>query len=502
MLNIRKAPTMSRRLASRLIITALTVSAALFCFYFAKYMLDVPNIRQSTLRAELAAISAAIAKGRDPAPEAPFSSYPANYGFRVLEDLPLGGLKVVNEVNSSILPPLPKDFAKGEGALDEGSIAEGFFDLGSLPGATGGGDHWMISDLTPIGARKLWIQIAMVGDPAWQWRSVIETELIDHVVVPVGVIVPLMTLAAFFTVRRTLRPLSRVASQAEALGRDVRAGRPLQPLSIQGLPREMVDVVVAINAMLQRLEASFFSQKQFTADVAHELRTPLAVLRLQVSDLPATAAAQQIIAELDTLGGLVNQLLRFAQAEDAMLAARRPVDLSAVSRKVCEELASVAVQRAQTLEFEAPQEKVVISGQADLLDIALRNVVDNALKASPQDSTVAVTISADGTIAVEDQGPGIPDRYKEAIFTRFWRADPRRDGVGIGLALVKRIVELHDGSVRVEDRPGGGARFIMAFGPAHPPTRKSWVLAHGRAGGGYVALGEDAAKHMGASSAT
>ena len=155
MLNVQKAPTMSRRLAVRLIITALTVSGALFCFYFAKYMLDVPNIRQSTLRAELAAINAAIARGRDPAAEAPFSSYPANYGFRVLEDLPLGGLKVANEVNSSILPPLPKDFAKREGgAPDEGSIAEGLFDLGSLPGAVSGSDHWMISDLNQIGARK------------------------------------------------------------------------------------------------------------------------------------------------------------------------------------------------------------------------------------------------------------------------------------------------------------------------------------------------------------
>jgi len=477
MLNVGKAPTMSRRLAVRLIITALTVSAALFCFYFTKYMLDVPNIRQSTLRAELAAIHMAMAKGRDPAVEAPFSSYPANYGFRVLEDLPLGGLRVVNEVNSSILPPLPKDFAKAEGAPDEGSIAEGFFDLGSLSGAASGADHWMISELIQMGGQKLWVQIAMVGDPAWQWRSVIETELIDHVVVPVGVIVPLMTLAAFLTVRQTLRPLSRVASQAEALGRAVRAGRPLQPLSIQGLPREIVDVVVAINAMLERLEGSFLSQKQFTADVAHELRTPLAVLRLQVSDLPATASVEQIIAEVDALGALVNQLLRLAQAEDAMLGARRPVDLSAVSRKVCEELAPIAAHRGLIIEFEAPEQLVLMSGQADLVDIAVRNVVDNALKASPPASTIDVTVSRTGTVVVEDRGPGIPEKHREAIFTRFWCVDPRRGGgVGIGLALVKRIVELHGGSVRVEDRPGGGARFILAFGSAHPLTRLPSVV--------------------------
>jgi len=485
MLNVGKAPTMSRRLAVRLIITALTVSAALFCFYFAKYMLDVPNIRQSTLRAELAAIQMAIAKGHDPAAEAPFSSYPANYGFRVLEDVPLGGLRVINEVNSSILPPLPKDFAKAEGAPDEGSIAEGFFDLGSLSGAASGADHWMISDLNQIGARKLWIQIAMVGDPAWLWGSVIETELIDHVVVPVGVLVPLMTLAAFFTVRQTLRPLSRVASQAEALGRAVRAGRTLQPLSIDGLPREIAGVVVAINAMLERLESSFLQQKQFTADVAHELRTPLAVLRLQVSDLPATAPVEQIIAELDALGALVNQLLRLAQAEDAMLTARRQVDLRAVSRKVCEELAPIAAYRGLTIEFEAPEQLVVMSGQADLVNIAVSNVVDNAIKASPPASTITVTVSPEGTVVVEDRGPGIPEKHREAIFTRFWRADPRRGGgVGIGLALVRRIVELHGGNVRVEDRAGGGARFVLAFGPTDPPTRKPSVLAGSAAGGG------------------
>jgi signal transduction histidine kinase len=318
----------------------------------------------------------------------------------------------------------------------------------------------------------------MVGDPAWLWRSVIETELIDHVFAPIGVIVPLMTLAAFFTVRQTLRPLSRVAGQAEALGRAVRAGRPLQPLSIQGLPREIVDLVVAINAMLERLETSFHSQKQFTADVAHELRTPLAVLRLQVSDLPATAPAEQMIAELDALGALVNQLLRLAQAEDAMLAAQKLVDLGAVSRKVCEELAALAVQRRQTIEFDAPQQKVVISGQADLIDIAVRNVVDNALKASPQASAVAVTVSREGTVVVEDRGPGIPDRHKEAIFTRFWRADPHRGGVGIGLALAKRIVELHGGRVCVEDRSGGGTRFLLAFGSVEG------ILADGQAVGG------------------
>ena len=373
----------------------------------------------------------------------------------------------MREINPSVLPPMPKDYANGEGAAEEGSLAEGVFDLGRLNKGDGNSDHWMISDLVEIGGQKLWVQIAMLGDPAWLWRDVIETELIDHVVVPIGATVPLMTLAAFFSVRQTLRPLSRIASQAEALGRAVRAGRTLEPLATHGLPGEIVDVVAAINAMLHRLETTLLHQKQFTADVAHELRTPLAVLRLQVADLPTIAPVEQIISELDALGAFVNQLLRLAQAEDAMLAARQPVDLSAVSRKVCEDLAPRALPRGQTIEFDAPQRPVLLSGQAELLDIAVRNVVDNALKASPRAATVSVTLSKEGTVVVEDQGPGIPDKHKEAIFTRFWRADPARGGgAGIGLALVKRIVELHGGRVRVEDRACGGSRFVLTFGSA------------------------------------
>jgi signal transduction histidine kinase len=363
------------------------------------------------------------------------------------------------------LPPLPNDYSNGEGAAEESSLAEGVFDLGRLNAAGSNSDRWMISDLIQIGGQKLWVQIAMVGDPAWLWRNVIETELIDHVVVPIGVIVPLMTLAAFFTVRQTLRPLSRVATQAEALGRAVRAGRMLEPLATNGLPSEIVDVVAAINAMLHRLETTLLHQKQFTADVAHELRTPLAVLRLQVADVPATAPVNQIISELDALGALVNQLLRLAQAEDAMLAARQQVDLNALSRKVCEDLAPLALPRGQIIEFDAPNRPVLVSGQAELLDIAVRNVVDNALKASPRAATVSVILSGEGTVVVEDQGLGIPDKQKEAIFTRFWRADPARGGgTGIGLALVKRIVELQGGSVRVEDRACGGSRFVLALG--------------------------------------
>jgi signal transduction histidine kinase len=107
------------------------------------------------------------------------------------------------------------------------------------------------------------------------------------------------------------------------------------------------------------------------------------------------------------------------------------------------------------------------SGQSDLIEVAIRNLVDNALRHAPPRSAVSVTVQQGPRVLVEDRGPGIPDAHKEKIFDRFWRADRNRPGsTGIGLALVRRIAQLHGGSVRVEDRPGGGARFVLTLEPS------------------------------------
>ncbi len=285
----------------------------------------------------------------------------------------------------------------------------------------------------------------MVDDPAWQWVGVLGRELVDHVAVPIAFIVPALMLAVYFATRRSLSPLTRIERQASV---------------------EFEGVVTGMNAMVAKLNHSLTLQKKFTSDVAHQLRTPLIVLLLQVSNLPAVVARDHLRQELSDLADLVNQLLQFAQAEDAMSHHRDAVDIVGSARKVCEDLAGAAFNVKKQIEFDAAAPRVIVSGHPVLIDVAIRNIVDNAIKLSPAHTTISVSIDAEHKVIVEDRGPGVPEDQKKRIFERFWRAEDHRGlGSGIGLALVRRIAFLHGGDVTVEDRPGGGARFVISLKP-------------------------------------
>lgn len=452
-------PTLSRVLAWRMALVAMVVTLALLGFFFAKYMLDVPALRRATLAAEAKAVVAAVQRGDDPTKWPHYRKWPLAYGLRVFDRRAADKRHVLVEANAQLLPPL-------EDKAEPGAVTaelEAGFSLTPGPDLIFGtaDDRWFLTERDQVGRKSYWVELMMAGDPGWQWRNVILDEMIDHVAVPALVMLPAMGLAMFFAARSALSPLTNIARRAGELGQALATGRTLVPLPEEDLQQEVHDVVAAINTMLARLERTLRLQKQFTSDVAHELRTPLAVLLLQVSRLPASQDVDQIRAEIVGLSALVRQLLRFAQAEDVMAADRHPVDVVAAARCVCEELTPAAMRRGQTMEFEAPGEAIIF-GHAALIDAAIRNLVENALKYAPKEATITVSIGKDGQVQVDDTGSGVADADKDRIFDRFWRADRRgAGGAGIGLALVRRIAQLHDGDVRVLDRPGGGARFVL-----------------------------------------
>ncbi len=458
----KRMPTLTRILALRSTLVATAVTLLLVVFFFAKYMLDIPNLRRATLEVEISTILTALRDGQDPSQLDEFRLYPAAYGFRVFDRRLPQTRRLIATANPELFPALEQltDEANRDG---EREITEGF---GRLPGPNGkpATDRWVMTDHEDVKNRSYWLQVVMIGDPDWRWRSVMADEMLDHVVVPVLSVVPPLVLAILFTMRHALRPLDRIARQAAALGAAAGSGGQLSPLATQHLPVEFYQVVSAINAMLARLQQTLSLQKQFTADAAHELRTPLAVLLLQINELPPGPIVDNIREELRGLGMLVNQLLQFAQAEEAVAQQHQPVDIGAVARKVCEELASTALTHRQVIEFDAPDIVQPVSGHAALIETAIRNVVDNAIKYAPAGTTISVSIEPDSRVIVEDRGLGVPDEQKELIFNRFWRADRRRSaGAGIGLALVRRIAQLHGGNASVEDRDGGGARFVLNF---------------------------------------
>ncbi|CAA7620642.1 Two-component hybrid sensor and regulator [Candidatus Terasakiella magnetica] len=270
-----------------------------------------------------------------------------------------------------------------------------------------------------------------------------------------------LLVVGILTVRSSLKPLQRLSEQAAAIGpttTDVR-------LPIDGVPREIMPLVVAVNSALDRLEAGFQVQREFTADAAHELRTPLAVLRANVDTLSDIPARDSLAKDLDSMARLISQLLGVAQVEALSIPTDELADLGAITVDVGAFLAPMALKCGRMIEVIETGAVAPIHGSSEVIFNAVRNLVENALTHTPEGSTVSVRVCPPATIEVVDAGPGVPPEYRERIFQRFWRVDRRRSGAGLGLAIVKRIMEAHGGTVMVEEADNGGAKFSLIFPP-------------------------------------
>jgi signal transduction histidine kinase len=348
-------------------------------------------------------------------------------------------------------------------------LSEGLTILSARRGAEAQ-DYALLTRRQQGPVHSIWVQVLMRSDPAWIWIDVLEDELLGHVLVPAAVFVPALLLAIYTAVRRSLRPLSLIAQDAEHLSLSLEEGRSIEPFRQSGLAWEFGVLVGAINALLRRLDEIMVLQRQFSSDVAHELRTPLSVLRLEAESLPDPQARRQFLEVIDGLALRVAELLQFSQTESMSSVDMRPVDLVAVARQVCLEMAPGAANRQRYIEFGAAAGTVMRVGNPGLLAIAIRNLIDNAVKFSPPGGAVHVEVTAAGSVLVRDSGTGVPAEQQERIFERFRRSDaPVGGGTGIGLALTRRIARAHNGEVAVHDGRNGGAEFEISFGEGRAP---------------------------------
>lgn len=460
-------------LALRMVAVSLTVSILLTLLFLLHYLSDTPPLREATLRSTAMTIAETLAAGRDPAQLRLFRVYPKAYGFRVFDRRLLIHRHILASANTRWLPPVEKLSPDVRNPYDSrnpkavgSDLFEDFEQMHPQGAGLAGDPVSLLIHRIVLHGRKYWVQTYMIGDPAWAGLPIIVGKLVSHIFFPLLILVPALTLAMFLTTRGALEPVRRLAREANAIGGAVARGEALTPVSEGGMAREFADVAGAVNAMLAKLERSLQLQKQFTADAAHELRTPLAVLLLEVSRLAPSPERSRIKSDLEGLGHVVNELLRFAQAEEAMTQAREQVDLVFCARQVCEAAAPAAVARRQSIEFDHVGDGTEISGSPALIEIAIRNLIDNALTHSPAGATVSVRVEPGPAVIVEDDGPGIPPAERERIFDRFWRTKARSgEGAGVGLALVRRIAQLHGGDIRLEDRPSGGTRMVLTFAP-------------------------------------
>ena len=245
------------------------------------------------------------------------------------------------------------------------------------------------------------------------------------------------------------------------------------PLSPANDPLDRL--AVAINDMLQRIEAGVQAQAQFAADASHELRTPLTVIstNLEVARRKQRESghwehvADDVLAEVKRMNQLIDKLLELARAGAAGLKHER-TNLRELAAIAVERAATVAAQREVKVDLARGAE-IVADVDADAITIVLDNLIRNAIDHSPKGETITVTVGPGSRFVVEDRGPGVPSDQRERIFQPFARANNSRadraagTGLGLGLAICKRIVAGHRGSIDIADRAGGGARFEVTL---------------------------------------
>lgn len=326
------------------------------------------------------------------------------------------------------------------------------------------GERWRMYSME---TRDGVIQIAQ----PWTVRERLARRAAVRVAVPLLVLLPALALAIVAIVGRGLAPLRRVT--AEVQRRDAHSLKPIEPPA--NLPDEVAPLIGELNRLLGRLDIAFDAQRAFVADAAHELRSPLTALRLQLQLLdraPDEAARQQA---REALGAgiaraihLVEQLLTLARNEpEAAPAAMKPVALDDIARQGIADVHAYAASRDTELSLDAPA-PVNIAGDAAALRILVRNLVDNAVRYSPPRSAVqAAVFEHDGAavLQVDDAGPGIPADDRERIFDRFYRREGATEGgSGLGLAIVKAIADRHGALLTLDRAPSGGLRVQLRFG--------------------------------------
>lgn len=268
-----------------------------------------------------------------------------------------------------------------------------------------------------------------------------------------------LLVVSVLTIRRAIVPVERLSTEAATIGPQSTDLR----LSETGVPREILGFVQAVNSALDRLAAGFQTQREFTADAAHELRTPLAVLRAHIDTLDDRAVAEELQRDVDQMTRIVAQLLRIARLDAMVVGPDEGCDLREVAIEVASLTIPAALDRGKRIAVCGAEGAVPAAANADLVVHAVRNLVDNAIAHSGSASPIEIVIGRDCSISVIDHGPGIPAHLHERVFRRFWRSERSGDGAGLGLSIVKRSVELCRGRVTIAQTPGGGATFTLVF---------------------------------------
>jgi two-component system, OmpR family, sensor histidine kinase TctE len=341
---------------------------------------------------------------------------------------------------------------------------------------------WIQVDVqTPRGAtgaaagQSVLIQVAETLEK----RKTLATEIVKGTMVPQFVTLPLAVLLVWLALVRGIKPLAQLEKRIRA-----RRSDDMSPLDETAVPEEVAPLVSSINDLLSRLKMSLTTQKRFLADAAHQLKTPLAGLRMQADLAQRETDADELKKSLKHIGRAsvrathtVNQLLALARAETTGRSlAKQQTDLVDIVAEAIQDSLPRALEKHIDLGYEGPaagEQPSQLDGNPTLLKELVRNLIDNALNYTPEQGRVTARLMTDRfsgvlVLLVEDSGPGIPETERELVFQPFYRAlGTNVDGSGLGLAIVHEIAQQHDATISIEDTMPGhtppGTRVTVRF---------------------------------------
>ena len=309
-----------------------------------------------------------------------------------------------------------------------------------------------------VDGHALWIQAARSDRFLALAEEAILPVAVDTSLLAGGFALALFGVVVWRSLHRALQPV-RAASCAAA---EIGPRNPSARVPCRGMPSEIRPLIDAVNGGLSRLEAAYVAQQRFLANAAHELKTPLTVLRGRLELDGDCEVRGPALEEVDRMSRIVGQLLHLAEAGDPNTYRIAPVSLSRVAMRARALLVFAAEAKDVTIKVELAGMSPPCKGDESALVTAVRNVLENAIRHSPPGSRVRIVV--DGcAIRVLDEGQGVPTEALARAFDRFWRADRNGDGAGLGLAIVRDVMHAHGGKADLRNRRGRGAECSLVL---------------------------------------
>lgn len=446
-----RAPSLLRALVIRLTIVVVLAVAGIFAILYFEFRNGLMGLDGQSIAIQVQDLRDSIVPDTNPPrlnlPDAlrEFYAEPDTLnGYQVL-----GADGTVLESGGFSAPDLPLPVAQGGGQvvmqMETDALSGNNIMAAALHFDGGHGAYWLrvVRNLKDTESLLAQLMLGALGELDW----------------PIAVLLLAVVGVVVVTVLSSLRSLRTVSHQASTLS----LNRLEERLHAKNLPRELVPLVQAVNSSLDRLEADYQVQREFTANAAHELRTPLATLRARLESRFSAQELGDVAFEIEQLARVIEQLLCLARLDSPEQFQFAAFDAHAVALEVARELAPVALESEHYVTAMTPDASVLTNGNATLTRLVFRNLIENAIQYTP--AGTSITLSADsGSVVIADDGPGIAADATASLFERFRRGPGASGhGAGLGLAIAKCIMERQGGSLSLDANAARGARFVIEF---------------------------------------